>query len=647
MQMQKEKRSATTKILAKLLEGGPIPVSQLANDLHMTEKQVRTRLEQVEDLLFYQGWGSIRKKPRIGIWLEADDLERAQIRDYVCASQSEIMTIDDRESYIIYQLFALNRRQGLPTRTLADKLYVSAPTLNKLLRSVQTYFEPWNIMVLNDRRSGYLLQYEENDFRSALATFFLENIKDQDREKVLNRYFYGIDLSGLKHMIVRLEHEWHLHFSNQVFTQMLIFLALAISRKDTPVHIRQEDVKLLEHYNEYLFAKAIFSEIERIENISLAEDDIFYLTMQMICAGFVRIGDPAEPIHSYDENLTQFVDEVMLSMGTILDHDFSRDQQLRQSMIVHLRSTVFRLRHGQSRSNELLGYIKQEFSQVYAASWMISMLFEKYFDLMITDDELGYIVLLIQTALERKDVKYRAVLIADFSKSYGELIRQRIMNYVPEIQEVRILSRFEKDNPHYRQADVILSRTSVNDPRNIVVENLLTEEGILKLRQKMQKNSRPANKPARIFSLDCSTLFSPDLMILQAEYCDKETLIRDVVALLQKKGFCAEGLCRSALEREKKMSTSIGSGIAFPHGDPEFVNESRVVLVTLKRPMVWEDHEKADLIFFAAFNMNVKDERHRVETFYRELIPCISNPQALEGLRQATDSVRLYQELFQ
>lgn len=38
--MQKENRSAISKILTKLLEGGPIPVSQLAVDLHMSEKQV-------------------------------------------------------------------------------------------------------------------------------------------------------------------------------------------------------------------------------------------------------------------------------------------------------------------------------------------------------------------------------------------------------------------------------------------------------------------------------------------------------------------------------------------------------------------------------------------------------------------------------
>ena len=645
--MQQAKRKAGSEILAKLLAHDAMTVSQIAHDLHRTEKQVRSRLEQVEELLRENDWGTIQKKPRVGIWLEADEAQKAQIAAYVRATEAAgAILIDDRESYVLYRLFSLGRKEGLQARTLLDQLYISGPTLNKLIRSIQRDLEPWNISVLNDRRSGYLLQYEENDFRAALATFLLEQVDDAHRDHVLNEYFYGVDLTGLKHIIVRLEHEWHLHFSNQVFTKMLIFLALAISRQDTPVHLRQEDVRLLEHYNEYLFAKAICTEIERIENVTLSEDDEFYLTMQMICAGFARSGGESEPIHSYDEHLIQFVDEVIHSMGTILNHDFSTDCQLRQSLILHLRSTVFRLRHGQSRTNELLGYIKKEFSQVYAASWMISMLFEKYFDLMITDDELGYIVLLIQTALERKDVEYMVVLIADFSRSYGELISQRLMSYVPEIREIHILSRFEKDNPHYRQADVVLSRTAVDDPRNIVVENLLTEEGILKLRQKIQKMSKKDRKPARLFSIDCASLFSPELMLLQADYPNKEALIANVVDLLQKKGFCANGLYSSAIERERKMSTSIGSGIAFPHGDPEYVHESRVVLVTLKRPMLWDEQEKVDLIFFAAFNMNVEDERRRVETFYRELIPCLSNPGALQSLRSARDSVRLYQDMF-
>ncbi|WP_300965443.1 PRD domain-containing protein, partial [Faecalibaculum rodentium] len=156
-------------------------------------------------------------------------------------------------------------------------------------------------------------------------------------------------------------------------------------------------------------------------------------------------------------------------MTVILNSPLAADQKLRQSLILHLRSTVFRLRHGQQRNNELLQYIKTEYNSVYTASWIISMLFEKYFDLQITDDELGYIVLLIQSALERRTQEYNAVILADFARSFAELVSQRIMRYIPEIRQIDILSRYETDNPHYRDADLIITRSSCADPREVVV----------------------------------------------------------------------------------------------------------------------------------------------------------------------------------
>ncbi len=49
--MQQAKRKAGSEILAKLLAHDAMTVSQIAHDLHRTEKQVRSRLEQVEELL--------------------------------------------------------------------------------------------------------------------------------------------------------------------------------------------------------------------------------------------------------------------------------------------------------------------------------------------------------------------------------------------------------------------------------------------------------------------------------------------------------------------------------------------------------------------------------------------------------------------
>lgn len=152
-------------------------------------------------------------------------------------------------------------------------------------------------------------------------------------------------------------------------------------------------------------------------------------------------------------------------------------------------------------------------------------------------------------------------------------------------------------------------------------------------------------KCASPFSVNSSSLFSPGLIYLQMPFTDKRELIQFITDQLEEHGFALPGLFQSAINREKTTSTSISGGIAFPHGAPEFVNESRIVLVTLQKPIQWDEQDSADIIFFACFNMTSQQERRQIASFYKELIPSISTPGFLEKLREEKDSIRLYQYL--
>lgn len=88
----------------------------------------------------------------------------------------------------------------------------------------------------------------------------------------------------------------------------------------------------------------------------------------------------------------------------ILDVDLTTDQKVKESLIIHLRPTIFRLRYGTQQKNPLIDFIKKEYKNVFRASWAISILFEEYYGLQITEDEIGYIVLYIQAAIERKNI---------------------------------------------------------------------------------------------------------------------------------------------------------------------------------------------------------------------------------------------------
>ncbi len=67
--------------------------------------------------------------------------------------------------------------------------------------------------------------------------------------------------------------------------------------------------------------------------------------------------------------------------------------------------------------------------------------------------------------------------------------------------------------------------------------------------------------------------------------------------------------------RERKASTAIGGGMSIPHGDPSFVKQSTIALVTLKEPMNWEG-ESVSLVFVLALRQEDK-AKHRA--IYQQL----------------------------
>ncbi len=69
------------------------------------------------------------------------------------------------------------------------------------------------------------------------------------------------------------------------------------------------------------------------------------------------------------------------------------------------------------------------------------------------------------------------------------------------------------------------------------------------------------------------------------------------------------------------------------------------MVITLDQPMRRDDTENAGVIFFACFNMNSKDERKRIESFYRELIPCLKDETIMKKIRSFPDPGALYKIL--
>ena len=644
------------EIIRCLLDGKIHSTREIAEVINLSEKATRNKLEQVEYYLKELELGSIEKKPRVGVWLETGEEQKKQLQEWIVSNQTIVVKeVKDRQDEILRILFKLLPRESVTTQKLAQELYLSNPTVLKVIKECQAFLEKYNIRIVNERSHGFYLSYHENDYRRALKDFICSKKSIEEIRNNIQLFFHNIDVNLIDKCIVETENEWNYKFTDDSFYEILIYCCLACQRKDfsIPIHIQQEDMEILERYNEYPFTVAIFQKLHDRMHIMFSNEDILFLATQIMCSKFMGIDQPKETwkmIQMYDLKLLNFVDEILKTIGKVLEKELCDDIKLKESLVFHLRSTIFRLRYGSPQNNSLVSFIKSEYKKVFRATWSVSILFEKYYGVQITEDEIGFITLYIQSALERHTQRYRAILIEDFTRGHAQLICERISRTIPEIKEIQIISRHDfKLHEHRDDADMIITSRELleKDNRVIVISNLLSDDGMIKLRTFMDELNLSFYVHKTTFSPICYPLFDPELIFLNLDYTEKKDILFYVSKALESHGYVMPLFAQSVYEREQATSTAIGNYVALPHGMQAYVNQSRVAIITLKKPISWDKEEMVDVIFLLAFKLSTHDEIKRVQSFYQEFISLIETNEKISVIRNARNALELYKYLIQ
>ena len=92
------------------------------------------------------------------------------------------------------------------------------------------------------------------------------------------------------------------------------------------------------------------------------------------------------------------------------------------------------------------------------------------------------------------------------------------------------------------------------------------------------------------------------------------------------------------IERENIVPTTIGKGIAMPHGFKKGVLKSGVAIIKLKNPLEWNEKDKVDLIFIFAINL---DNRKEVMTLFQNFYRLVSEDGNLINIKNSTTSAEL------
>ena len=349
------------QILDYIIDGEIVSTGKIAKEVGISEKSVRNKLNDLDDFLRENEFGTIQRKPRVGIWLEATQEQKTALYHSINMKGNDLVekyNPRERMTETLKIFFHLWPWQKITTQKLADQLYLSVPTVLKVLKECENWLDKYNMKLVNERGKGYCLKGEESSYRIALKNLIMEKKSVEEIKKNLDYFFTNINVDTMEKCIIRAENAWKNHFTDESFYEILIYCCLAYKRKEFGYPLvgtyDKEELELLQKYNEYEFTIAIFKEVEDEFHVRFTEEDVLFLSIQILCSKFIGFSEEnvtLGQVKKYDNKLLEFVDKLLEVIGNILEVDFSDDQKLKESLILHLRPTIFRLRYGAPEEN--------------------------------------------------------------------------------------------------------------------------------------------------------------------------------------------------------------------------------------------------------------------------------------------------------
>lgn len=655
--MRKQKKQYyEQRIIDLLLENEIITTKIVAEDLQLSEKTCRNKIDSLNNEIQELKLGEIKKKPRVGMWLEATEGQKQLLREYSQKLNSEHITkrADDSLSVALKAIINVAMEKPIKAIDIAEELYVSLPTAHKIIKECEDWLQLFGIKVEFVRNVGIELTYTEEQLRFAIKHYIYTFEDRDDIESALSYFVPGLDIKKLREAIIETENEWGLDFADYSFGELLIYSSVAVYRQirgfAKEMTISDEERKQIEEYSEFSFSESVLRRCSNIFGVKIPSMEHVFLAIQILCSRIIDLdyrNNSGELFRVYDNKLKEFVERMIEVVSNVLDVDLTDDERLYYGLLLHIRPTIFRLRYEKRYNNEMHDYIKNEYKQTYRVLWIISVLFDEYYGIQVSSNEISLITLYIQSALERREQQLKSVFVSQEGMAFNQLMIEKIKQYCSMISEITVISSHDFNIYDYKDVQVIITTIDldVDDERIIKVSPFLNEGSLRDLRRKIREIGKNRIEYS-VFDRICHAFFEPDLIFTQLDVDNKEQAIEILCNQLVRKGYVTQNYYDTVIDREKTISTSIGNKVAIPHGDQNQINEGKVVIATLKKPIEWSEEDEVDVIFLLAVRMKTGFEVKKTQLFYKQYIKLVETDSSVDILRKFSSSIDLYRYLI-
>ena len=612
-----------------LSENEYISSEDIALKLDVSGRTVRNELKELNQVLKMHG-AKIVRKPKCGNILIVENREAYQ--DYLSqindiTSHKIPKTSEERVKFLMEYL--LQSYSYIKIEDLCNLLYVSKTSLSLDLKQVREQLREYNLKLNTKPNHGIKVEGSEFDLRLCLANYAMDNtgVLQSDLEKSQRIEWLKLIANILTYSF---ENESY-SISDTAFQNLIIHIYTALRRVQGNNYVPIDyQIKELVKEKELNLAKGILQKLENSFNISVPNDEVYYIAIHLAAKETIYEGKSTQN-RVISEEINNIVLNMLKEVKETYKINFFDDLELRMVLALHLIPFQVRMEYSLILHNPIIKEIKTRATLAYNIAVSACNILEKTYGKSVSDSEIGYFALHFNLALERKKKivnKKNIVIVCGSGRGTAKLLcykfQEEFDKYLNKVITTDILNL---KNINFKNIDYVITTVPINFtiPVPILETTYFLEDLELEtIREFFKKNS---NKSLLDF-------FDPKLYITNVDFSSKEEVIKYMVKQIkQVKTGIPDDFYEAIMKREKLSPTEFGNMVALPHPYKVLTENTFISLVILNKPIVW-NKKKVQLIYL--MSITNKEDRD-LQYIYKVTSKLFTNKKYIKDLIQNKD----------
>ena len=644
--------NARQKKLLKILinEEDYISVDQLMDQLAVSKRTVHNDLCKVEDFLSDYHI-ELKRKSKHGVKIEASVSKKESLLYYldIHKEETDILSTKIRRMKIYSRL--LSNNEGTSLNKLADEFMVSKTSIVSDLDIIEKQVQKFNLSLIKDRK-GTRIEGNEIDIRHAqLASDFvqLEFEEDQIEPKVsrldLSTYYrlknlFNIDaIEKIEKIISEAEQRLGYVINDLSYVNLITHLLILIKRVDNDTLYTKETAKQI-YQAEVIdktmaIANYIAVAIAQEFDIELPEGEVQYIHQYLVCSGiqsdFMHLNIENHLLDIKEEHI-ELVNQLIEFVSVAIHCPLQEDKELKISLMTHIVPLLQRIKYHVKLDNPLINEIKVQYSAMFSIITLAVEMIDNQTLHNLSQDEIGFLTIHFQAAVERSMQQKNVIIVCPEGIGFSRLIAHRIERFISSIVIKDIVSLNQLQQIDLKEIDFVISTVPIKECAKpvVLVSSFLSEMDIRGINNFLVDHVSEQKQ----YYQHLGKIIDETVVHVQLDFDNKDDVLSYLCDELHKHHYVSENYKESVFRREKIMATDLGNNIAITHGSEKEIIKSKIVIATLKKPILWNQHQ-VQIIFMIAMNMK---EPQVTKNTLKDLYAVMDNKQAMQVLLEAKDA---------